>query len=41
MNKITLEAFNQIAKLTGDVDNEPNTPQSCPNISDDDDDVEE
>lgn len=36
MNKITLEAFNQIAKLSGDVDNEPNTPQSGANVSDDD-----
>lgn len=35
LNKITWEAFNQIAKLSGDVDHEPNTPKSGTNISDD------
>ena len=28
MNKIQLDSFSQIAKLTGDVDHEPNTPKS-------------
>lgn len=36
MSKITFEAFSQIAKLTGDVDHEPNTPKSGGNITDDD-----
>jgi hypothetical protein len=39
LNKITFEAFNQIAKLSGDVDNEPHTPKSggVGNMSDCDD----
>ena len=31
------EAFNQIAKLTGDVDHEPSTPKSGTNITNSED----
>ena len=37
MSKITFEASNQIAKLSGDVDHEPSTPKSGTNISVSDD----
>ena len=36
LNKITWEAFNQIAKLSGDVDHEPSTPKSGNRTSEDD-----
>lgn len=33
LNKITWDSFSQIAKLSGDVDHEPNTPKSgCVNF---------
>ncbi len=44
MNKITLESFSQIAKLSGDVDHEPSTPKSGnarqKNLSSEDEDID-
>lgn len=34
LSKIVVESFNKIAKLTGDVDNEPSTPRSGEDSSD-------